>query len=89
MSEYEPVDLDHDVAYLLDQLMGVGRLAGRLMSRAAVEAQEAKKGKSGVVNPNLTTPQDAIVEMYDRVAQRTTVSILELQVAKGELALNE
>ena len=83
MSEYEPVDLDHDVAYLLSQLMGVGRLAGMLMSRASAEALDAKGG----VAHRLAPPQDAIVEMYDRVAQRITASILELQIAKEELAL--
>jgi len=85
MSEYEPIDLQVDTSHLLNQLMEVGQLASTLVSRAAVEAIDAKGGFD--YRYREAPAQDAIVEMYDKVAQRITACVLELQIAKGELSL--
>ena len=73
MSEFEPINFDVDYKRLKNELTEVGLLAGRFVSRAALEyGNEAP-----------------ITALFDNVAQRITVAILELQIAKEEMLVKE
>ena len=67
--QYEPLELDGDSRKLINRLTEVGIVAGNLVSRAAVE--------HGNHHP--------VTEMFDNVAQRITVALLEFQIALNEL----
>jgi hypothetical protein len=77
MTEFEPIDLEHDVPHLKNELMEVGRVAGVYVSRAAAEF--------GNDHP--------ITALFDVVAQGITVNLLQLQVnlleLKRELEIDE
>lgn len=63
MSEYEPVDLERDSRRMINELTDVGRTAGLLVSRAALERGD----------------HDQVTEMFDNVAQAITVALLKFQ----------
>lgn len=65
MNDFKPVNLDEDSKCLKKELIDLGRHAGRLVSRAAME--------HGNHHP--------VTDMFDKVAQHITVALLELQLA--------
>ena len=69
MTEFEPINLEDDVCHLKNEMMDTGRVAGIYVSRAAAEF--------GNDHP--------ITALFDGVAQRLTVALLEFQVALSEL----